>query len=85
MSVANSVDVVESTVGKFDQQTRSMLVNEISDGEVCSMCTAMVTSELMPDPPTQTSTSGWDKGQPSSTFAFCNGLDTSSRKLLCSR
>ena len=84
MSVSKAVDTTESIVGKYESQTRSLLVQEIGSGEVCSICTAMFTNEMIAHPPTQISTSGWDKGTASSTFAFCNGLDTAARKLLCS-
>ena len=83
MEVANGVDEIESTIGNYEAQTRSLLVREIGQGEVCSICTSMLTSELSPNPPTQISTNGWDKGTSSSTFAFCNGLDTATRKQLC--
>ena len=82
-SLANSVDTTHLSLGDYESQIRASLVQEIGNGEICSICTSMITNEFLPDPPTQISTSGWDKGQASSSFAFCNGLDTSSRKLLC--
>ena len=84
LEVVRNVEEAEQIEGGYDAQVRSELIRAVGDGETCSVCTAMITNELLPDAPTQVSTSGWDKGSASSTFAFCNGLDTAARKDLCS-